>query len=87
MVYVKVTDLPKLPDGEYYHHQLINLRVIDDKGQPLGVLTDILETGANDVYVVTTPAGQELLLPAIEGVIIQVDLEHQQIQVHPPDWE
>jgi ribosomal 30S subunit maturation factor RimM len=37
--------------------------------------------------VVTTPAGQELLLPAIEGVIMQVDLEHQQIQVHPPDWE
>lgn len=87
MVYVKVADLPKLPDGEYYHHQLIDLRVVDAQGQPLGVLTDILETGANDVYVVTTPAGTELLLPAIEKVIIKVDLERGEIQVHPPEWE
>jgi len=87
MVYVKVSDLPKLPAGEYYHHQLIDLKVIDDQGQALGVLTSILETGANDVYVVTTPAGADLLLPAIEGVILQVDLERHEIQVHPPEWE
>ncbi len=87
MVYVKVSDLPSLPEGEYYHHQLMNLRVTDANGNPLGVLTDILETGANDVYVVTTPEGAELLLPAIEKVILKVDLERGEIQVHPPEWE
>ena len=87
MVYVKVSDLPKLPAGEYYHHQLIDLQVVDDQGQALGGLTDILETGANDVYVLTSPAGNDLLLPASEGVIWQVDLERREIRVHPPEGE
>ena len=86
LVYVKAADLPRLPDGEYYNHQIINMRVVDEQGQVLGVLTDILETGANDVYVVTSPDGVELLFPAIEDVLLGVDLEKQEIKVRPQEW-
>ena len=86
IVYVKNADLPKLPEGEYYYHELMDLTVIDEKGQTLGVLTEILETGANDVYVVQTPQGEEILLPVIDGVILKVDLERRELRVHPPEW-
>lgn len=86
LVYVKAADLPRLPEGEYYYHQLLNLRVVDEQGQELGVLTEILETGANDVYVVTSPDGLELLFPAIEDVLLGVDLEKRQITVRPQEW-
>jgi 16S rRNA processing protein RimM len=86
LVYIRNVDLPKLPEGEYYYHQLLDLRVVDDKGQELGILTEILETGANDVYVVHAATGEETLLPVIEGVILNVDLERGEILVHPPEW-
>ncbi len=86
VVYVKADELPKLPEGEYYHHQLLGLSVVDESGQALGSLSDILETGANDVYVVKTAEGKELLLPAIEEVILEVNLERGEMRVRPPEW-
>ncbi len=65
-VYRKVSELPRLPEGEYYYHELIDLRVVDEQGQELGILTEILETGANDVYVVKDADGKEILLPVVE---------------------
>ncbi len=65
-----------LPEGVYYHYQLKGLAVhVVDKGY-LGVLKDILETGANDVYVVDSPDYGEVLLPAIKEVVQKVDLEY-----------
>lgn len=64
-----------LAEGEYYHWQLIGARVVDEAGAPLGILIEIIQTGANDVYVLRTPAGGELLLPAIEDVVRHVDTE------------
>lgn len=81
-VYVPVADRPELPDGEYYHHQLIGLNAVTDDGRELGVLADILETGANDVYVLRDVDGNELLLPAIPPVILGVDLANRQVRVH-----
>jgi 16S rRNA processing protein RimM len=86
LVYVKAADLPKLPEGEFYYHELIGLRVVDEQDQELGVLTEILETGANDVYVVTSPDGTELLFPAIEEVFLGVDLVKGEIRVRPQEW-
>jgi 16S rRNA processing protein RimM len=83
IVYVPAADRPLLPEGEYYHHQLIGLRVIDDTGQFLGVITGILETGgANDVYLVTSQENRELLLPDIEEVVMSIDLNSGEMQVH-----
>lgn len=86
MLFVKSTELPKLPEGEYYHHQLLGLKVLDEAGQEVGQLTDILETGANDVYLVKTPEGKEVLLPAVEDVIIEVNLDRREVRVRLPQW-
>jgi 16S rRNA processing protein RimM len=87
MLYVRADELPPLPPGEYYHYQLIGLRVVTETGEVLGRLTEIIETGANDVYVVTNTAGQEVLLPAIEAVILEISLECGEIRVRPQVWE
>jgi len=87
IVYSRYDKLPPLPDGQYYHHQLVGLRVMDESGAELGILSEIIVTGANDVYIVRSPGKPELLLPAIESVIIQVDLEKGSIISRPPEWD
>ncbi len=86
LMYVRVDQLPPLPEGEYYYHQLINMQVEDTAGKRLGVLVDILETGANDVYVVKSSDDTELLLPAIESVVKEIDLTQNRMVVDPPEW-
>ena len=81
-VYVRAADRPALPEGEYYHHQLIGLNVITDDGRDLGSLVDIIETGANDVYVVRDADGSEVLLPAIPPVVLEIKLADRQMRVH-----
>ncbi len=91
-VTVRTDDLPALPEGDYYHHQVIGLRVLADDGRLLGRVVEILETGANDVYIVRSEHGEEVLLPAIEGVIQAIDLAAGEMQVQilpgllPEDW-
>ncbi len=87
MVYVRADSLPTLPEGEYYHHQLIGLQVISEDGQSLGKITEVIETGANDVYVVTAEGGKELLLPAIHDVILNIDLTQKTMTVRPQIWQ
>lgn len=82
LVYVPAVDRPTLPEGEYYHHQLIGLRVVCDEEPFLGILEGILDTGANDVFVVRSPQGSEILLPVIESVIEEIDLDQGEIRVH-----
>ncbi|MDD2522363.1 MAG: ribosome maturation factor RimM [Anaerolineaceae bacterium] len=72
--------LPKLPEGQYYHHQLLGLKVWQGD-EFLGELTEIMETGANDVYVVEAEGTPELLIPAISDVIKEIDLEVGTMQV------
>jgi 16S rRNA processing protein RimM len=81
-LYVPAADRPPLPEGEYYYHQLLGLQVVADTGQPLGVLVNILDNPANEIYVVRPPDGPEILLPAIEDVILGVDLQRGEIHVH-----
>ncbi|HZP26224.1 MAG TPA: ribosome maturation factor RimM, partial [Dehalococcoidia bacterium] len=68
------TDFKPLDEGEYYHFQLIGLGVRTTDGQPIGKLTRIMTTGANDVYVVYGMLG-EILIPAIGDVVKEIDLE------------
>ena len=63
---------PELPDGEYFHYQLIGMQVFTEEGEDLGRIQEIIITGSNDVYVVSGPNG-DVLLPAISQVILQVD--------------
>jgi 16S rRNA processing protein RimM len=74
----------KLPKGEFYWHEVIGLEVIDATTRiVLGRVSDILETGANDVYVVKTPGGRELLIPAIKDVVKDIDPALGHIVVEP----
>jgi 16S rRNA processing protein RimM len=81
-VRISESDSPPLPEGEYYHYQIIGLEVFTDSGHYLGKVTDILETGSNDVYSVTD-SKREVLIPAIAEVIEEIDLDQNRIIVHP----
>ena len=81
-VYVKATDVPDLPEGKLYQHELFGFHVLDEHGNPLGELVEIIETGANNVYVVRNESGTELLLPAIPSVILEMDTERRLMRVH-----
>lgn len=70
-----------LPEGVYYHFQLLGLDVFDSELGRIGKITEILETGANDVYVVKSEDSSEILLPAIQDVILHIDLEGKTMQV------
>jgi 16S rRNA processing protein RimM len=82
ILYTSRKKAPKLSKGEYYQYQLLDLAVEDDAGKLLGKITDIIETGANDVYEVTDEDGHEILLPAIADVILNVDLDRKTMRVH-----
>ena len=71
-----------LAENEYFIADLIGLSAVSDEGEELGTITDVLQTGANDVYVVTTPQKEEILVPAIRECILAVDLDARRMQIH-----
>jgi 16S rRNA processing protein RimM len=81
-VHVEATDMPALPEGQIYQHELFGFKVVDESDSSLGELVEIIETGANDVYVVKDEFGNEILLPAIPSVILNLDPVRRLIQVH-----
>jgi len=81
LVQVPVDDAVPLEEGEYYHFQIVGLRVETDAGELLGRVVEVLETGANDVYVVRGPRG-EVLLPAVESVVDVLDPAAGRMVVH-----
>jgi len=81
-VFVKKADAPPLPAGTIYQHEMIGFEVVDENDNPLGELVEILETGANDVYVVRDDSGKEILLPAIPSVILDLQPARRLVRVH-----
>ena len=81
-VFIRAKDAEPLPDGQIYQHELFGFKVLDENDNLLGELVEILETGANDVYVVRDEAGKEILLPAIPSVILDLDAGRRTIRVH-----
>ncbi len=74
-----------LEEGEFYLYQLLGLNVQTDDGEALGKLVDVLETGANDVYVVNSPQYGEVLIPVIDQIIISTNIEAGLVVVHLPE--
>lgn len=72
----------ELGENENFIADLIDMEVVTDEGKVLGTLTDVIETGANDVYAVKTPEGKELLLPAIRDCILDVNVDEKRMTVH-----
>ena len=74
-----------LEDDEYYQKDLLDMSVVSDKGEDLGLLVQVIETGANDVYVVRPKEptdSKDLLIPAIKECILNVDVANKKMTVH-----
>ncbi len=82
------SELPALEEGEFYWHQLVGLKVVDQTGQLLGKVDHLFETGANDVLVVRPCVGsldeRERLLPYTDQCVLSIDLEAGEMRV---DWD
>jgi 16S rRNA processing protein RimM len=76
--------LPPTAPDEFYWYQLIGLEVVNSEGERLGILEEIIETGSNDVYVVRR-GKEEILIPAIEEVVREVDLQRRLMTVDLPE--
>lgn len=80
-VQIPIEDVVPLPEGDFYLYELIGLQIVSTDNQVLGTLINILETGANDVYVVETPDKNQILLPAIPDVVKEIDADAGKITV------
>ena len=81
---VPTDEAPEAPPDTYYHYQLVGMSVVSEAGERLGTLTEIIATGANDVYVATADSA-ELLLPALADVVLSVDVGTNSMTVAVPD--
>lgn len=81
LVQIPSSDAVPLDEGEYYTYQVEGLVVETDTGDVLGKVVEVIETGANDVYVVRGPYG-EVLLPAVTDVILDLNMETGRMLVH-----
>lgn len=80
-LYVTRENAVKLQKDEYFIADMIGIQVVSDEGEDLGILQDVMQTGANDVYVVEKD-GEELLIPAIKDCILSVNVEEGKMEVH-----
>ncbi|NLD73463.1 MAG: 16S rRNA processing protein RimM [Chloroflexi bacterium] len=83
-VYVSREDALPLEENQYYHYQIIGLQAVTEEGEALGRISEVLTTGANDVYVIQGPRG-EILLPAYQDVILHVDRASGRMVVRIPE--
>lgn len=79
---IPASELPRLEQGTYYHHELLGMRVVTVDGRELGEIADIIVTGANDVYVVRGADG-EVLVPAVKSVVTDVDVDGGVMMINP----
>ena len=82
-IFIEEGAVEALSNDQYYHFQLLGMQVTTSVGHKLGMLAEILTTGANDVYVVKGET--EILIPAISGVVLSVDVPLQKMVVDLPD--
>ncbi len=78
-------DVESLSEGSYYYFQILDMNVQTVEGEPLGTIKEIIETGSNDVYVVNAPDRKDILVPALDGVVVSVDVEGNTMTVSLPE--
>ena len=82
-LYIPLSQLAKLPPDFYYQHDILGLNVFTLDEHDLGQIVDIIVTGSNDVYIVKTPVGSQILIPAIKDVIKHIDLIRRTMHIDP----
>ncbi|MEE4262691.1 MAG: ribosome maturation factor RimM [Desulfobacteraceae bacterium] len=83
-IFIPETELPELDEDTYYWFELIGIEVYNTEEDYLGRITSIFPTGSNDVYVVKNKT-KEVLIPALESVVIDIDLELKRMRVDLPE--
>lgn len=81
-LYVQPEALQELGEHEYYYHEIIGCTVFDGEDK-IGVVSEILETGANDVWTIKRPGKKDVLIPYIEQVVASIDVQEKRIQITP----
>ncbi len=74
-----------LPPGRHFIFDLIGCEVFDEDGARLGILSDVMQTGANDVYIVKRPGLKDLLIPVLRSIVRRVDIEARRIDIALPE--
>lgn len=87
LVRISGTQAKPLADGEFYLYQLVGLTVSDESGTALGTLTEIIQAGEVDVYVVRNTEGKEQLFPALKEVVLEIDPAAGRMVVRPQKWD
>jgi 16S rRNA processing protein RimM len=82
---IRVDGVPELPEGSYYHHELVGLKAVDGKGRDLGSVTDLLETGGEAKVLVVRQGGAELLYPLAAPFVKRVDLAGKLLVLEPQE--
>lgn len=80
-IFAEEKDLPKLEENSYYLKDIIGLTAVDETGSEIGKITDVIFTGANDVYEITTPEEREILVPAVKEFVLKISLENKTVTV------
>ena len=81
-LWVPREEAQELDEDEYYIADLLGMKVLLEDGSEFGTLKNVMETGANDVYIVDRVDGEEILLPAIHDCVLDVDVEKNTMTVH-----
>lgn len=74
-------NIGELEENEFYFHEIIGCEVFDENGKSLGEISEILTPGANDVWVIKSQNGKEILIPYIEDVVKKIDVENKKIDI------
>jgi 16S rRNA processing protein RimM len=83
LIFIPRSERPRLPEGRYYWDEIEGLQVYTTSGALLGEITEILQTGSNDVYCIKG-AKEEILIPALKDVIKTIDLEQRKMVIEAP---
>lgn len=84
-ILINKADAVQLPEDSFFISDIVGCEVIDEGGTVLGKVTDVLQTGGNDVYTVTDPSGKEILMPALKSVFIKVDIKKKILTARLPE--
>lgn len=80
-IFITEEDLPELPEGEYYIRDLIGITVKDDKGNVLGLISDVLQNTAQDIFEVENEDGKKILIPNVKEFVLKIDLSGREMHV------
>lgn len=85
VIKVSEKELTELEENEFYYHEIIGCRVITETGEEIGTVSEIIETGANDVWEVTPAEGKPHYIPYIEDIVKDIDIDEQVIKIELMD--